>query len=459
MHITQWKEPALSWNGHVAEDGRASILEIRSDDFIPQFLQAMAGADPGAYFDEHRLEPVKAGAALKLYQPLHGCFYLVTASLVCRQLGLPDKAIDRARGESVFFVIRRRSAQGEEAWIPLDKGGHWHPLAAGEVLSVAAGEERLPLHPAAICPKPAVPRSVFTDNMPRDLHYGYIPAGNRDKYKDTYARTLAGAATGASGSDASPETLVNDFIKNAEANAPAGEDFSFRREAFFRRVFRPWESLEDNLVSGGSVRLKVEISTDAQTEQLYALLELGDFVQNYLASLWSALEAGSGSNLPAGSNLRELYDRLTDENDPDALKIESDGADHPLGELLVHYRDHFELVRGQGSIPATAFDFRDFFAAGGLAGLRAAVEAAIPEETQPIRVAGGEDNELVRLITQQVQPQEASGEEPLYHIRVVYEYDAECPPVVSPLPSYPFQLTKFFDPDAPRGWYGWKRRA
>ena len=48
MNVIQWKEPALSWNGKVAEDGRAAIMEIRSDDFIAQFLQAMAGADPAA---------------------------------------------------------------------------------------------------------------------------------------------------------------------------------------------------------------------------------------------------------------------------------------------------------------------------------------------------------------------------------------------------------------------------
>ena len=72
MNVIQWKEPALSWNGKVAEDGRAAIMEIRSDDFIAQFLQAMAGVDPAAYYNAHRLEPKSAGTALKLYQPLHG---------------------------------------------------------------------------------------------------------------------------------------------------------------------------------------------------------------------------------------------------------------------------------------------------------------------------------------------------------------------------------------------------
>lgn len=436
MNVIQWKEPALSWNGKVAEDGRAAIIEIRSDDFIAQFLQAMAGVDPAAYYNAHRLEPKSAGTALKLYQPLHGRFYLVTASLVCRQVGLPDKAIDRANGESVFFVIRRRTAGGEAAWIQVDKGGYWQPLQGTAVLSVAEGEERLPMHPVQILSKPSSPRSVFTDNVPRELHYGYIPAGNRSKYRDTLRRTMASVPE--------PQTLVNDFIDAAEAATPG---LSWRREVFFRRVVLPWQSLSGNFSPGDPIRLRVEISSNAQIEQLYALLELADFFQVNLPTLWAALNAGSGSGLPA--NMRLLYDRLTDGSRADRFEIESDGSLELLGDLLMAFKGHIELVRGQGDFPATDFDFRSFFTANQLPALEGAVNAAIDEETQPIQVAGGEDNELVRLITDQVQPREPEGKDATYHVRVVYEYDPECPPLVSPAASHPFQLAAYFDPDAP----------
>lgn len=436
MHVTQWKEPALSWNGKVAEDGRASILEIRSDDFMPQFLQAMAGTDPAAYYNQHLLKPAKAGAGLKLYQPLHGCFYLVTASLVCRQLGLPDKAISRANGESVFFVIRRRTAAGEEAWIQLDKGGYWQPLKGEAILSVAPGEERLPMHPVQIQPRPASPHSVFTDNIQRDVHYGYIPTGNRDKYRDTLGRTLPAGT--------SPQKLVNDFIKEGEASAPPGETFSFRSEMFYRRVYLPWDNLRGNLTtSGGKVVLKAEFGTTAQIEQLYMLLELGDFLKNNLPTFWAALEADDGSTLPAG--MVDLFNALTD--DLTGLKLKSGGSDQLLGDLVLQYKGHFDLLRGLGEFPTTDFDFRNF-SLSNLNTLRSAVDKAVTAESQPIQVAGDEEtNELVRLITHQVQPRATS--EPLYHIRTVYEYDPECPPVVSPLPSQPFQLMKFMDPEAP----------
>ena len=98
------------------------------------------------------------------------------------------------------------------------------------------------------------------------------------------------------------------------------------------------------------------------------------------------------------------------------------------------FKGHIELVRGQGDFPATDLDFRTFFTAADqlTAALEGAVNAAIDEETQPIQVAGGEDNELVRLITDQVQPREPEGKDATYHVRVVYEYDPECPPLGQP---------------------------
>ena len=47
------------------------------------------------------------GTPLKLYQPAHQRFYLVTACLVCQTAGLPDRKVDPARQEQAGFVLRR----------------------------------------------------------------------------------------------------------------------------------------------------------------------------------------------------------------------------------------------------------------------------------------------------------------------------------------------------------------
>lgn len=104
----------------------------------------------------------------------------------------------------------------------MDKGGYWQPLQGTAVLSVAEGEERLPMRPVQILSKPPSPRSVFTDNIAHELHYGYIPAGNRSKYRDTLRRTMAAVPD--------PQTLVNDFISDAQAADPG---LNSRRELFF----------------------------------------------------------------------------------------------------------------------------------------------------------------------------------------------------------------------------------
>lgn len=68
---------------------------------------------------------------------------------------------------------------------------------------------------------------------------------------------------------------------------------------------------------------------------------------------------------PAGSAMLELYDRLTDGGRADRFEIESGGSLELLGDLLMAFQDHIELVRGQGDFPATD-DFRSFFTANQL---------------------------------------------------------------------------------------------
>ena len=78
---------------------------------------------------------------------------------------------------------------------------------------------------------------------------GYYPAGNRSKYRDTLRRTMASVPA--------PQTLVNDFINDAQAANPG---LNWRREVFLRRVVLPWQSLSNNLLPGDPVRLKAEIN-------------------------------------------------------------------------------------------------------------------------------------------------------------------------------------------------------
>src|SRR5438093_13725029 len=58
---------------------------------------------------------------LKLFQAVHGHFYLVAATLVCRLTGLPEHDVNTATSERVSFVLRRLDAErGEAEWAWVD---------------------------------------------------------------------------------------------------------------------------------------------------------------------------------------------------------------------------------------------------------------------------------------------------------------------------------------------------
>src|SRR5919202_5635387 len=106
----EWIQPAPLWSGNPAElrgeaFRRPRLLQFADDQFLPRFLDLLGGRAAG---DVVALDG--AGSALKLYQPLHGRYYLVAASLVCRRLGLPDREVARQNGERTTFVLRRRGA-------------------------------------------------------------------------------------------------------------------------------------------------------------------------------------------------------------------------------------------------------------------------------------------------------------------------------------------------------------
>src|SRR5690348_15912663 len=106
------------------------LLDFDSDDFM-QRAQSLLAKDPtslGALKAEavsFRNRPPDNDATwqapidhLKLYQPAHGHFYLVAASLVCRIPGLPDRLVQPQNGDKVGFVLRRvYGTSGELAWI------------------------------------------------------------------------------------------------------------------------------------------------------------------------------------------------------------------------------------------------------------------------------------------------------------------------------------------------------
>ena len=151
------------------ELARPALLRYHGDDFMEQYAAAVAGGDGAPAFQDavaaqESWDDPRAGMAhssatsdetIKLFQPVHGRFYLVSAGLVCGRYGLPDKAIGPS--ESASFVLRRLVQRNGTPIDPDDPETHYEygyvTNGAGEGWALApakgllAAEERLALFP------------------------------------------------------------------------------------------------------------------------------------------------------------------------------------------------------------------------------------------------------------------------------------------------------------------------
>jgi hypothetical protein len=196
----QWVTASPLWNipqQTPVQMQQPAILRFASDTFMEDLAQQLQKAPQDlsnrqAIPESFReLLPGETGdtppppAHLKLYQPTHGHFCLITANLVCRVVGLPDKVVDTTQNERVGFIIRRRLSENnltEFAWVSTSEtpnGKTWLQLPSGTEQTLAEHEELLPLFPLN-----------FVDNrQQRRLLIGLIPTSSRETFKAT-ATTL-----------------------------------------------------------------------------------------------------------------------------------------------------------------------------------------------------------------------------------------------------------------------------
>ena len=243
-HVVQWVTASPLWSDTLTINGdsdratamqKPALLRFERDTFM-QDVAKLLESDPGSLKTTiatpvtYRLpapgetEP-PAPPDLKLYQAVHGHFYLVGASLVCRMPGLPDHEVATAVKETVKFVLRRLDDEddnAEWAWVDdpsVDKGKSWQKLDAGETGEVALNEDLLPLFPLRYT-KETRPRTVFV---------GLVPTTSADAFKA--AGTLSplaapGDGAGAPSLDPRPDALkakVTDPLRAlvaAETTAP-----------------------------------------------------------------------------------------------------------------------------------------------------------------------------------------------------------------------------------------------
>lgn len=395
----EWLKPHPLWQDSGDDYRQPAFLQPHlfrydSDAFVEEFMAA-AQSGNGALAGSVA-QPMQAGQTLKLFQPAHGSFYLVSSSLVCLEPGFPQRQVSLADGESVFCVLRKlvggaeygwRSANGQPAgWLAVGKDGR----------ELVEHEERLPLYPTA------------PDAAGRTLFFGYIPVSSKETYGAGPA--VLAQLTGQSQdtlTDPRADELQSRFIDqaavlvgmplNRQIEPPPAAATPLRLQMSVFALLDLWELLSrPDVLPDVAAALRDNPNATFSGPLAAAKAHLMSFLKN---SQWTATRTLASA---LGEVAKKQSQLNASEADPAALGFGSS------------YRLDAVLFSG--------------------ATLRSRFEAALSSETRP----------LVDL------PKIEPGSDATYVLRCVYERP-QCDPAqqVISRPSQPFRLAAFFDADAP----------
>ena len=330
---------------------------------------------------------------MKLYQPVHGRYSLVLASLCCVLPGLPEHAVEPA-SETVGFVVRREGPGGEEAWVPTDPGrGAWRPLdATGDQLS--PGEELVQMF--------CLP--WMDGDRRRRIWAGVLPTSGRELWSDT------GAV--------------------ATSDGPALSGWVHGLDVAVLGLVRTLTTAKQRLHERDAELLDGELLEAARRERalpsawcLWELLEL-------LRLNWKTQHGHVASG--ATANLRDPLEALLAGWQVPTAPEGSTSAWEALAWVAHHKGD---LERPDPPDEALRFD---------LGSMELATAAGLVEALQAL-VPSGETGAFLPMDRPRL------GADQRYRVRCVYSRPDRCcgPTQILSLPSPIFQIAALYDPAAP----------
>jgi hypothetical protein len=457
----RWVAPAPTWDsspGPVFQ--RPFVAEFKQDSFMPDFLNMMAGnsQQPGLNTPETNMVNDPTNPLYKLFQPLHQRYYLVTASLVCRKLGLPDRTVDRKNGEKVSFVLRRLVTQttppgqpqqyAEMAWVEVGDNKGWNPLLddkTGQPVPLRKDEERLPLHPVKYCPFVAAPGSSTGGSspskpcQPRVVYHGYIPVDKREKYLMSYSMAAIQNNIASSGVDPRLDQVTTQVIDQWRAlyiDPITGEALSDGQNLVFEGT--PLQGKLSTAEQARRQKLRYQMS-------LYLIEDLAEFLKTYLLDIFNAVINSTSTVSPTSyQNLLDLLNTtminkgtkslaqaIRDVQDPNLVsQVEND----PFSTIY----DVATTNHGGSSIVPPSSTFLVLQSPTKPEGLlHQRFREALGDSTTQFTIADD--------LAQQVKNEPTQGD--IFVTRLVYERGV-CDPIISQ-PSAYFIFAKVFDTDAP----------
>ena len=384
---------------------------------------------------------------LKLFQPAHQRYYLVTACLVCRALGLPDRRIDAGAGERATFVLRMLQPHANaDAINPLPSdsdelalvGGAWTPIQGGPA-TLVRGEQQYPLSPATYTEE---------DQRQRRLLLGLIPVGDRERLLQASQPTPAAQPVISPPVDARQVMLETKFTYPLQSlNDLATRTFDLAKTV--PQVAVP--SLTTSTpAQGPQAQFVLDANNQIAETSWYILLDLAYYIQDNFTvggvnPLWQAIEAYPNGSAPSSPELAAVWNALAGASyggstmvqalfqayaNRDALDKGQFAPSNPPGNFVFYSVTQSGVQQMQPPLDSTAID-----ALEGL--IVQALPAVDPNPPMPVR----------SIAQANANPQGRAW----FTIRCVLERPncgTLAPPLVSE-PTVAFQLSPFFDPDAP----------
>jgi len=298
---------------------------------------------------------------VKLYQPANQRFYLVTANLVCRISGLPDRMLNLSNGEQVSFVLRR--VIGGKEYALIDEA--WHLIADFDderlneqsFATLHPGEHQFPMSP--------VTYYAASDGHKRRMFTGLLPVSGREKFINTEINSepISGHEidniSGANSRDRESQvdqlvTVVDmDVLQPWEALL---EQFD-KAKLLIKESFDTINKVENNndssddesndfIIKKGQLEVlkttTYKLRDQFQISSWYILLDLTNFLKSYLTPLWQAIQAMSDSELDENSVTYQLFQKLEEA----IFKVANDFEVEPSSGNLEKY---YALIEGQVS--------------------------------------------------------------------------------------------------------------
>lgn len=267
--------------------------------------------------------PATNNKPLKLYQPIHQRFYLVTASLVCRQIGLPDKRVALEKDQKVKFVVRRMLPKDpdakvddpdifdpdkseEYAWVLHQGEMKWKKVLEGVNLTektLLPEEERLPMSALGY---------AEDGDRKRKLLSGFIPVSKREAYINAPKILPGQEMDGDDGNGlslSSRDAITHLFnlqvagpwkrlLSMCETEKSTGEDWLAKAPPIASEAGNLNDHVDD--IQTGNLK---DIRERIQTLSWYVLVDMLQFFEDYIPRIYQYLDT---ANIPADASAAEI---------------------------------------------------------------------------------------------------------------------------------------------------------